>query len=87
MKRRNGWRPVLDQEINRWSQKSYDELRAELSDIQNYQIEFESKAYQVEVELLENTPDYVHVDVRVDDGSLPWSIAPLSADFVQKRPT
>ena len=85
MKRREKWRPVLDQEINRWSQKSYDELRAELSDIHNYEIEFESKAYQVEVELLENTPDYVHVDVRVDDGSLPWSIAPLGADFIQKR--
>jgi hypothetical protein len=85
MKRRDQWRAVLDTEVKRWSEKSYDQLRVELSDIQNYEVEFASKPHQVEVELLENTGEYVHVDVRVDDGTLPWSICPVGSSFVRKR--
>jgi hypothetical protein len=85
MKRRERWRAVLDVEVARWSEKSYDQLRAELADTQDYEVEFYSKPCQVEVELLENTEEYVHVDVRIDDGSLPWSIFPANADFIRRR--
>jgi len=85
MKRRERWRPVLDTEVKRWSDKSYDQLRAELLDIRDYEVEFASKLYQVEVELVENTKEYVHVIIAVDDGSLPWSIWTLTADFIQRR--
>jgi hypothetical protein len=39
----------------------------------------------VEVELLENTPEYVNVAVTVDDGTLPASIFPLSYNIVRKK--
>ena len=78
-KRRKEYTPVLDREIARWSAKSCQQLLSELGEGHTvYEVEFESARYQVEVELLENTPTYLHVAVAVDDGSLPASIVPLS---------
>jgi hypothetical protein len=61
------------------------QLICELPEGKVYEVEFESKNYQVEVELLENTPEYVNVAVSVDDGSLPASIIPLSDNFIRKK--
>ena len=82
MNRRERWRRVLDNEVARWSDKPYDDLRADLKDDIHYQVEFESVTHQVEVELLEDTPPYVHVSVAVDDGSLPWAMFPVSYSFI-----
>ena len=60
-------------------------LAAELADDQVYAVEFDSKIYQVEVELLENTQRYIHVAVAVDDGSLPASIRPLTDSFIRNK--
>jgi hypothetical protein len=76
---------VLDAELKRWSAKSSEQLLAELADVQAYEIEFESKKYQVEVEILENTEKYVHVLVAVDDGSLPAALRPLSTSFICEK--
>ena len=62
---------MLDAEVKKWSAKSCAELLAELTDVQCYQVEFESKIYQVEVQMLENTDTYLHVGMDVDDGSIP----------------
>ncbi|MGB0012206.1 MAG: hypothetical protein WBQ03_11420 [Candidatus Sulfotelmatobacter sp.] len=83
--RREQWRPVLDAELRRWSAKSCEQLLAELGELQAYETEFESRKYQVEVEILENTEKYVHVMVAVDDGSLPASIRPLSESFIREK--
>jgi len=85
MSRREEWRQVLDAEIERWSEKSCEQLITELHEVRCYEVEFESKRYQVEVELLENTKEYVHVILSVDDGSLPWSISPVSRSFIRQR--
>lgn len=85
MKRREQWRPVLDAELKRWSAKSSEQLLAELEDLQVYEIEFEHKKYQVEVEILENTEKYVHVLVAVDDGTLPAAMSPLSSSFIREK--
>ena len=83
MSRREEWQKVLDSEVKRWSAMSYGQLASELrNDLQEYQIEFESKQYNVEVELLENTDQYLHVVVAVDDGSLPASISPLCHSII-----
>lgn len=84
MKRRDRWCRVLDKEVARWSSKSCNELRGELKNRAEYEVEFESVIHQVEVELLENTPTYVHVSVAVDDGTLPGSIFPASNSFIRK---
>jgi hypothetical protein len=41
----------------------------------------ESKQYQVEVELLEDTPENLHLSTAVDDGSLPASFHPEPESF------
>jgi hypothetical protein len=64
---------------------SCSQLVSELHDVQTYEIEFDSKKYQVEVELLENTEQYFHVMVALDDGSLPASIRPLTDSFIRQK--
>src|ERR1039458_3859907 len=80
------WRPVLDAELKRWSTKSYDQLAIELAENQVYEVEFNGKSYQVEVTLLENTDKYLHVEIAVDDGSVPASFRPLSSSFIRQKP-
>ena len=81
MNRRQDWRKVLELEVQRWSAVPCDRLLSELNEVKAYVVEYESKAYQVEVEILENTATYVHVSVRVDDGSLPASRRSRTASF------
>ena len=88
MSRRDEWRKILDPEVQRWSALSWQELVSRLQDIQCYEVKIDAKAYQVEVELLENTDTYVHVMVAVDDGTLPASMMPLTETFIrEKRPS
>ena len=82
---RKDWQPVLDAELKRWSAMSWEQLVAALADDQCYEVEFDSKKYQVEVELLENTDKYINVIVAVDDGTLPASIRPLCTNFVRYK--
>lgn len=85
MSRRDEWRKVLDAELRRWSAKPADELIAELRDIQVYEVDLDSKTYQVEVQILQNTNEYVQVMVSVDDGSLPASISPAAEIFFSRK--
>jgi hypothetical protein len=85
MNRREQWRPVLEAEVKRWSEKSCAQLLDELKTIQAYQVELAGRAHGVEIELLENTDTYVHVLVSVDDGSLPASLHPLSESFIKQK--
>jgi hypothetical protein len=86
MSRREEWQKVLDSEVKRWSALSCGQLASELHQGQAYEVEFESKQYQVEVELGENTDNYLHVLVTVDDGSLPASLMPLTDSFLCQKP-
>ena len=85
MSRRKEWRKALDAEVRRWSAMSCDALIAALRESQNYEITFESKSYQVEVVLLENTDTYVHVMLSIDDGSLSAFVVPLSDTFIRQK--
>jgi hypothetical protein len=85
MNRRAEWQKILDAEVRRWSAMSCAELVSKLDDVQCYEVEFDLKTYQVEVELLENTEKYIHVMVGVDDGSLPASISPLTETFLRDK--
>ena len=86
MTRRERWKIVLAQEVARWSALTADELRAHArrNDWDCYVVKLNGEEYQVEVELLEDTPDYVHVIVAVDDGTLPASILPASDTFIRR---
>jgi hypothetical protein len=86
MNRRNKWQKVLDAELQRWSALSCADLVSKLPELPAYEVEFDSKTYQVEVELLENTERCVHFVVAVDDGSLPASLSPLTETFIREKP-
>jgi hypothetical protein len=81
MSRREEWRKVLQSELSRWSSRSRNDVLAELRTRGVYKVVAESNRYQVEVELLEDTPEYLHLSIAVDDGSLPASIRPESETF------
>ena len=84
--RRDEWRKVLDGEVERWEAMSAERLLSELSgDPLVYEVEADSKTYQVEVEILENTGDYVHVMISVDDGTLPASILPAAETLIVRK--
>ena len=88
MSRRDEWRRVLAAEFALWTAKSSEQLLSKLRDPPlAYQIEVDSKMYNVEVVLLENTEQYLHVLVSLDDGSLPASIVPVSQSFIREKAT
>jgi hypothetical protein len=83
MSRREEWDTVLGLELDRWAAKPWPELvsaleRGNLA----YEVVFGSKAYQLEVDLLEDTERYLHVCIAVDDGSLPGSVRPATRSFI-----
>jgi hypothetical protein len=61
------------------------QLPSQLADLQTYEVEVESKKYQVEVHILENTDCYVHVSVAVDDGHFWRAMRPLSSSFICRK--
>jgi hypothetical protein len=85
VKRREEWRRVLEAEMRRWSAMSCDQLISALPVVQAYEVESESKKYQIEVELLENTDGYVHVGIAVDNGRFWRAMRPLSSSFISKK--
>jgi len=86
MNQRDQWRTVLDFEVRRWVDAPYEQLVSALRNEHAYEVEFDSKKYQVEIEILENTEEYVHVMVAVDDGHLPASILPVTYSFIRNKP-
>ena len=85
MNRRERWRKVLETEMQRWSALPSDELVSRLGETDVYVVDMDSQEYQVEVELLENAQDYIHVALSVDDGSLPASLFPVTKSFITKK--
>ena len=79
------WRPVLDSELARWKALSIEQLLEQLVDLQAYLVDYQGQAFQVEVELIENTAVYVHAVVAVCDGELPESIKPLAESFICRK--
>ena len=73
-------------ELARWEALTYEQLLVQLVDLQAYTVDNQGKTFQVEVELIENTLEYVHVIVAVDDGELPESITPQTDSFICRKP-
>ncbi len=63
--RREEWRPVLAAEVKRWSAMPCEQILVEVPSADGYQVEFQGKQYNVEIQILEDTKDYVHVEVGV----------------------
>jgi hypothetical protein len=74
----------LEHELDEWTMTPFDELKAKLKDVCAYERGEPPNQYQVEVQLLESTPEYVHVWIGVDSGTL-RAFKPLSASFLVFR--
>lgn len=85
MSKREQWQRVLQTELSRWSSMSCDDVLAELRNRDVYEVVAETNQYQIEVVLLEDNPEYLHVSIAVDDGSLPGSIRPESSSFLCRK--
>jgi len=85
MARREQWRRVLDVEVRRWSAMTPEQLAAALEEEHVYEVELDSKRYQVEVDMLESTEEYFHVMVAVDDGGLPEAMLPEIESFIRYK--
>jgi hypothetical protein len=72
----------LEQEVDRWSGKTIDDLRARLAQPLCYVSKINDEAYRTEVQVLEDLPDYVHVVVAVDDLSFRKSMRPMTTSFL-----
>lgn len=86
MSRRAEWQKVLDGEVARWEAMSWEDLVSRLRELQVYEVEIGAKKYQVEVEILEDTPSHLQIMVAVDDGSLPASLSPATRIFLREKP-
>jgi len=86
MTRREQWRKVLNAEIHRWSCLPYDQLISQLKTTEVYEVEHDFKKYQIEIEVLEDKENYVHIAISVDDGNLPASLLPATDSFICKKP-
>ncbi len=85
MNRRQRWRKVLEAEVQRWSALPYDRLQAQLAATEVYEVADGPQRYQVEIDVLENTKEYVHVMLSLDDGSLPLSLVPVIDSFITNK--
>ena len=85
MTRREEWRKVLQAELVRWSSLPWDRVLTELRNRDVYEVVNDHGRFQVEVELVQDTPEYLLINIAVDDGSLPASIIPASESFVTKK--
>jgi hypothetical protein len=79
--KKNELKKVLFQEMEKYKNKSYEELIGLVEPIV-YSQGSGNNFYQVEVQILEKNDEYVHVSVAVDDGGLLRSISPLSKSFI-----
>jgi hypothetical protein len=87
MENREEVRPVLEAQVRRWSHIPWEQIVSLLRDPHAYQATFQTKKYQVEVELLENTEAHIRLSVAVDDGALPRSMLPLTQSIVLSKTT
>lgn len=79
--KKNELKKVLSQEMERYRNKSYEELMG-LAELITYSLGSGNSFYQVEVQVLEKNDEYVHVSVAVDDGGFLRAISPLSQSFI-----
>ena len=76
---------LLSAELQIWARKPFAQLVAELSDVQGYERGADDCWHQFEVMLVENTPEYIHVLISVDDGSIRWACSPITSGFIVTR--
>jgi hypothetical protein len=77
-------REVVAQWVGELEKEPYGYWAAQVYPIAR-QTEYQGCPIQVEIDKLEQTDDYIHVLVSVDDGKLPSACFPASASLIIKK--
>jgi hypothetical protein len=78
-------RELLSQETVAWAERSPADIIAELARPQTYRRGTGDTWHEIAVTLLEAADDYIHVKTSIHDGSLVWSLAPMTSSFLIYR--
>ena len=78
-------RELLSEEMLVWAERSPADIVAELATPQKSARGAGDSWHEIEVKLLEATDDYIHVQTSIHDGSLVWSLAPITSSFLIYR--
>ncbi len=78
-------RELLSEEAMAWAERPYEDIVADLTEARKYSRGSGEDAHNFEIKALESTSEYVHVALSVDDGSLVWSLAPLTMSLLIYR--
>jgi hypothetical protein len=71
---------IINLEINDYSTKSFSEISKMQFPI-NKKYTIDQKVYQIKIVMLENTENYIHLSIEVDDGGFS-AFLPLSDSFL-----
>lgn len=78
-------RELLTQETLAWAERSPADIVADLAKPQTYRRGTGAAWHELEVVLIEATDDYIHVRTSINDGSLAWSLKPMTSSFLIYR--
>ena len=78
-------RELLSEETLAWAERSPADIVAELAKLQTYRRGKGANWHEIEVTLLEATDEYIHVKTSIHDGSLVWSLTPITSSFLIYR--
>ena len=78
-------RELLSQETLAWPERSPADIVAELATPQTYRRGKGDTWHEIEVTLLEATDDYIHIKISINDGSLVWTLKPITSSLLIYR--
>ena len=78
-------RELLMQETLAWAERSPADIVADLAKPVTCQRGAGASWHEFEVALIEATDDYIHVRTSINDGSLAWSLKPMTSSFLIYR--
>jgi hypothetical protein len=78
-------RELLSEETLAWAERPPADIVAELASPQTYRRGAGEAWHEIEVRLLEATDDYIHVSTSIHDGSVVWSLSPITSSFLIYR--
>ena len=78
-------RELLSHETLAWAERSPADIVADLASPHTTQRGTGDAWHEIEVRLLEATDDYIHVQTSIHDGSVAWSLKPLTSSFLIYR--
>ena len=82
--KRKQLRQILDSHVSQYSKRTYNDWVSLGTDRTVEYLETEFGEVTLEIQILEHSPDHVHILFSVDDGGL-WAYFPVSTSEIYER--